>query len=191
VIFFSSDHHFFHQNIIRYSNRPFASIEEMNETMIENWNSVVTHEDDVYCLGDFSFAGRPVEVLSYRLNGNKKIVFGNHDPGHPHNRQYKQKVKTGHHNYWHEFYSRHGWEVLPINYVLDIPGLASFNLCHMPYDCYDARYQDYKMKDDGRWLIHGHTHSKERKLGRQLHVGVDAWSFTPVSVTQLAELMHD
>ena len=54
--FFTGDQHFDHANIIRFCNRPFTSVEEMNETIIENWNSIVSNKDDVYCLGDFAFS---------------------------------------------------------------------------------------------------------------------------------------
>ena len=54
-VFVISDHHFYHENIIKYCNRPFNSLREMNYTMIEKWNSVVSENDTVLHLGDFSF----------------------------------------------------------------------------------------------------------------------------------------
>ena len=53
MLYFSSDHHFFHANVIRYCNRPFGSVQEMNEALILNWNKTVTNDDIVYHLGDF------------------------------------------------------------------------------------------------------------------------------------------
>lgn len=90
--FFISDTHFFHANIIKYCNRPFASVEEMNEKLIENWNSVVGKDDLVWHLGDFVFGkdkiGRSKEILS-RLNGKVNLVLGNHDlQGHDSIKQY-------------------------------------------------------------------------------------------------------
>ena len=64
MIFFTSDHHFYHSNIIKYCQRPFHSVEEMNEEMIRRWNSVVGVDDTVYYLGDFSLAKRPVELFA-------------------------------------------------------------------------------------------------------------------------------
>ena len=78
--FFTSDTHFYHDNIIKYSNRPFKNSLEMNEIIINNWNKVVTASDTIYHLGDVGFAC--VEVLNEtlkRLNGNIIFLTGNHD----------------------------------------------------------------------------------------------------------------
>lgn len=70
-IFFISDTHFHHNRIIELSRRPFSSCDEMDEVMIENWNSVIKSQDQVYHLGDFAFARTPtVETLLKRLNGH-------------------------------------------------------------------------------------------------------------------------
>jgi calcineurin-like phosphoesterase family protein len=82
-IFFISDLHFDHANIIRYCKRPFKSKDEMNEALIKNWNSVVTEQDTVYVLGDIAF-GRGHRAIDYWLGKLKgKIIFvrGNHDKG--------------------------------------------------------------------------------------------------------------
>jgi calcineurin-like phosphoesterase family protein len=78
--FFTSDSHFGHKNILEYEKdaRPFKTIEEMNEKLIDNWNSVVGVKDIVYHLGDFAFGQRNINIAG-RLNGRKKLVMGNHD----------------------------------------------------------------------------------------------------------------
>lgn len=80
-LFFISDTHFYHHKIVEFESqhRPFKDVNEMNEKLISNWNSVVGVRDTVYHLGDVLF-GRPeqLQILS-RLNGNKKLVMGNHD----------------------------------------------------------------------------------------------------------------
>ena len=79
-IWFTSDTHFYHQNIIKYCNRPWATAEEMTEGMIARWNSVVGENDKVFHLGDFSFGNRAkVEAAFKRLNGKIDLVMGNHD----------------------------------------------------------------------------------------------------------------
>lgn len=79
-IWFTSDHHFGHKNILEYEKeaRPFASLKEMHEILTERWNSVVKPNDIVFHLGDFAF-GRQNIAIAESLNGKKKIVMGNHD----------------------------------------------------------------------------------------------------------------
>jgi calcineurin-like phosphoesterase family protein len=81
TIYFTGCTHFGHANIIRLANRPFNSVEEMDETLIERWNNTVKKSDTVYHLGDFSYKGsaRPTDYLN-RLNGSKILIQGNHDP---------------------------------------------------------------------------------------------------------------
>lgn len=78
---FTSDTHFYHENILKYESdaRPFATVEEMNETLIERWNSRVKPKDNVYHLGDFCFGGVQNVSIAARLNGSKRLVLGNHD----------------------------------------------------------------------------------------------------------------
>jgi len=82
--YFISDTHFGHKNIIRYCNRPFNDVEEMNNIMINEWNSIIQPDDIVYHLGDFCLGDRDV-IKKYlaRLSGRKMIVLGNHDKYRP------------------------------------------------------------------------------------------------------------
>ncbi len=77
-LFLISDPHFSHENIIRYCNRPFASAAEMDEVIVERWNSVVRPQDHVYCLGDVAMKRAQLSIVK-RLNGHKRLLFGNHD----------------------------------------------------------------------------------------------------------------
>jgi len=80
-VFFTSDTHFNHANIIKYCGRPFASVEEMNREMIARWNAAVAPEDTVYHLGDFAM-GKPSQWqdILRQLHGAKKIlIIGSHD----------------------------------------------------------------------------------------------------------------
>lgn len=77
---FTSDTHFGHKNILEYEKetRPFSSVEEMNEKIIDNWNKTVNSLDIIYHLGDFVF-GRNNISIAERLNGRKRLILGNHD----------------------------------------------------------------------------------------------------------------
>ena len=85
--FVISDTHFYHENIIKYCNRPFKSVEEMNEIMVDNWNHIVQPQDHIYHLGDVSIErgsknsqqARRLIRLIQRLKGHKRLLLGNHD----------------------------------------------------------------------------------------------------------------
>lgn len=80
-IFFTSDLHFGHENVIRFDNRPFNAVEEMDEEMIKRWNAKVSKGDIVYVLGDFIWKAATNEAVSIirRLNGQIILIKGNHD----------------------------------------------------------------------------------------------------------------
>lgn len=82
---FTSDLHFWHENIIRFSDRPYADAKEMNEALVDNWNTFVKPEDHVYNLGDVTLrrGGKDQQeefiALNRKLNGHKRLFLGNHD----------------------------------------------------------------------------------------------------------------
>lgn len=80
AVWLTSDTHFGHDNIRRYSNRPFSSVAEMNEYLILNWNKVVQPDDEVYHLGDVFLCNMEMaKAIIKRLNGKKYLVRGNHE----------------------------------------------------------------------------------------------------------------
>ena len=78
MIYFTADTHFDHANIIHFCNRPFATVEEMNETLIANWNRKVHGNDTVYILGDMFFRTSDPESILRQLKGQKHLITGNH-----------------------------------------------------------------------------------------------------------------
>lgn len=81
--YYISDLHFCHANIIKFDNRPFASVEEMEEEIVRRWNERVQPGDTVYILGDFCWkTGEEWLRILRRLKGNKVLIRGNHDPKH-------------------------------------------------------------------------------------------------------------
>lgn len=79
INFYISDLHFGHTNIINFDNRPFKDTEEMNNALVNNWNNVVTKQDNVYILGDMFWNNSDAIKILPILNGNKFLIKGNHD----------------------------------------------------------------------------------------------------------------
>lgn len=79
-IYFMADTHFGHKNIIEYENRPFKTVEEMDNVLINNWNKVVKSNNKIFFLGDFSFYNKEKTIqICNKLNGRKIMIKGNHD----------------------------------------------------------------------------------------------------------------
>ncbi len=180
MIWIQSDGHWGHKNIIGYTSRPFKTIEEMNEALINNWNSVVKSDDTIYCLGDFAFSLDVVKKISPRLLGRKTLIPGNHCPVF-------------------KFHKDCGWTDVLDEAIIKI-GEYEVRLNHFPYQ--DKRYKtkhfDYQPKDDGRILCHGHLHSKKENRVRKspseslmIDCGVDCWDYKPVSEVELVELIKN
>lgn len=190
MIYFTSDLHFGHANVIVYAGRPFKDVQHMNELLILNWNSVVKPEDTVYCLGDFSLAYNYVPEVTPRLNGTKYLVPGNHDFCHSYHKKSRKPEKRV------EFvqkYTDAGWIVLPEQTTLEIPDIGTVNICHHPYYLLQPeehdKYKDWRPKDDGRWLICGHVHEKWKTAGKMINVGVDVWDQKPVSIDDISKII--
>ena len=166
MIYFISDTHFHHSNIIRYCNRPFKDVNEMNETIINNWNTIVTNDDTIYHLGDFCLSGDDeIKNIFNRLNGSKILIRGNHD---------RKSVK---------FYEKIGFKVLtnpPI--ILDEYKLV---LSHVPLP-------DAKIKE-GYINLHGHIHNKRicddypknYSENKHINLSVDVTKFSPISIDKI------
>ena len=177
TLFFTSDTHFGHANIIRLSNRPFGAVEDMNERIVENWNRVVGADDVVYHLGD-AVMGKFEDNVSYlgRLNGKKFLVPGNHD------RVFSQE-KPARRERFRAFYEENGFEVVE-EMTYGVIGGHRFILCHFPFegDSHDGdRFENLRpARGLGMPVVHGHVHEKWRINGDQFNVGVDVNDFTPV-----------
>jgi len=80
MIWFTSDTHFNHKNIIEYCKRPFKNVQQMNKVLIENWNKRVKKNDIIYHLGDFAFGNfEKIKKIREKLNGKIYLILGNHD----------------------------------------------------------------------------------------------------------------
>jgi calcineurin-like phosphoesterase family protein len=191
MIYFTSDNHFYHVNVIRYCNRPFSSVEHMNEIMVNNWNSVVGPSDIVYHLGDFSMAFRSIELYTRRLNGVKYLVPGNHDFCHSFHKKSRTEENR---NLWINKYESNGWIILPEQTTIDLDDIGTVNLCHLPYQLThsaDDKYNKWRPNDDGRWLLCGHIHQNWKVKDNMINVGVDVWDHKPVSIKQIKEIIDE
>jgi calcineurin-like phosphoesterase family protein len=157
--FFISDTHFGHTNIIKYENRPFNTVGEMDEYIIKQWNSVVSDGDLVYHLGDFflTYTDRQMEIFD-RLDGDIILIRGNHD------RQSDTKL-----------IERIGFKEVHDEYYLMEDGMVTL-LTHRPI--LNLAYMD---KNEIDFNLHGHKHSVENQYSdRHINLSVENINYTPV-----------
>ena len=170
--FFTSDTHFDDEFAIQYFNRPFQSVDEMNAVMVERWNTVVTDEDIVYHLGDFTPKDlRHLTKWSNQLHGNIKILPGNMD------------------RHWlKDFAASDKVEVLPPLVALEFSGTGTAGQSQLIVLCHYSM-QVWERSNHGSWHLFGHTHGKLEGIGLSFDVGVDCTDYVPLSLDQVAEKM--
>ncbi|QZE11570.1 metallophosphoesterase [Streptomyces phage Jada] len=176
MLFFVSDTHFGHDRIRDLCGRPFDSVDEMNEIMVERWNEVVKPTDKVIHLGDVAL-GKIAESLPIvgRLNGHISLCPGNHD------RIFSGEKQAKRDRFMPEYLKVFD-EVLPESLQMDV-GDFRVVLSHFPYvgDSHGAdRHADKRPKDEGLPIIHGHVHDEWAENGRMFNAGVDVRDFRPV-----------
>lgn len=171
-LFFTADNHFGHKNVIKFSNRPFANIETMDDAMIRNWNSKVPKDGIVYHLGDFSFYKQDYSkwILS-QLNGRIILIKGNHDKNPSYFKEYKD------------------YEVLKVKDEdsKSFQGNSYIVLSHFPFAIWDRKHY-------GSICLHGHSHGNYKIYNHEVDnkqrivdVGVDCWNYTPVSYQEIID----
>lgn len=189
-----SDPHYGHANVIRYSQRPFDDAAHMDVFMLDAYRTSVREADTVIWLGDcFFMSFENAEALLRSLPGRKVLVRGNHD------RSASRMAAMG-------------FELVADRELrMHIAG-RPVRLCHFPYagtasaedDATSvgprgeetvAPYERYRaqrpQRVKGEVLIHGHTHSRVRRNGNQIHVGVDAWGYRPVEMIDVERLIRE
>lgn len=175
-IFFTSDTHFGHKNIIEYCNRPWSTVEEMNEGMVERWNSKVSAEDTVYHLGDFAMG--PKENLGWRqrLNGHVILIKGNHDRDKEVLKEYGFEVHKRKRLYLPEEDKIIMMTHIPIH-VPDPMGRSGRTYSPNLTQKIDVDSYDY--------ILCGHVHNQWRRRGKTINVGVDVSDFYPLTIQEL------
>ena len=173
MIYFTSDSHYSHSRIIQHCNRPFSSVEEMDEKLIEYWNDVVGKRDTVYHLGDFAMIPKQKDEtprmklyrkLRFRLNGRILLCLGNHD----HMSQDVYDCFT---------------EVFNLKTIkID---KQKITLCHYPMRSWDGSYSGKTFHAYG----HCHNRLESSNDSPSCDVGVDVpdWNYRPVEWSVLRE----
>lgn len=166
-IWFISDTHFQHAGILNFKSsdgspvRTFSSVEEMDEHMVERWNSVVKPGDKIYHLGDVFFGSKQTFIpLWKRLRGKKRLILGNHDDAlfFAHN-ALVEKITV--------------WRTFPEF------GLVCTHIPLHETSCYQHRQNIEAVN------IHGHTHEKGSPSPRHRSVCVEIINFTPINIEEL------
>jgi calcineurin-like phosphoesterase family protein len=194
AIYFTSDQHFGHDNILKFTDRPYKTVKEMNKDIIKKWNKQVNSNDIVYVLGDFVW--NTVKTNEYKkilekLNGNIVLIVGNHDDMRTIRGlnlgfsdvlwgaeilMGKRQVALSHYPYRFGFW-KNLWSTVR----------CFFQTGRLP----KIKHRGKRLVDNGKWLLHGHIHGKSRFDGkRSIHVGWDAWGRL-VSLDEIVKIMVD
>ena len=172
-VFFTSDTHFRHKNIIKYCNRPFLFVEKMNDELVRRWNSKIPNHGTVFHLGDFAFAKKELlDNLIKQLNGRIIFLYGNHD---------KELRKLLAESPFKDLIL--GYDYLEIDIQdeeMDLDQKIILN--HYPL-------QEWNFQAHGSWHLHGHSHGLITPNMARIDVGVDLHNFTPLSYQEIKELM--
>lgn len=169
-IYVTSDHHFHHKNVLRHcegTRGHFTDVEEMNETLIDNFNGAVGKKDDVIFLGDFAFASPTMidEILD-RLNGFKYFIIGNHD-------RQMRKEKVRQHFGWVEHYAEFN------------VGERIVVMSHYPMVTWNKKYH-------GSYQLYGHTHGRiPYGEGKSMDVGVDTNDMRPYNIDEVFTILDN
>ena len=177
MMYFTSDLHLGHENILAHCQRPFTNVEEMNEALIENWNRKVQPDDEIYLIGDFAYrsACPAVEYLR-RLNGQKHLIIGNHELWIQNDPALSRFFVTVDH-----------MRVIRLDN-------AMITLCHYPMFEWNGSRRALDQRTSLSWLIHGHIHNRrdidsfryiQENLPCALNAGVDINHYEPVSFEEL------
>lgn len=167
MIYYISDTHFFHNNIINMCQRPFKNYEEMNDKLIENWNKRIKDNDEVYFLGDFAYKCTQEQATSLlkKLKGRKFFIKGNHDKT-----AWLQSIKEQGLIEWYKDYAEindHGRMVI---------------LCHYPIHSWNGSYH-------GSIHLYGHVHQNSVQNSNwqenRYNVSVEAINYYPITLTEL------
>ena len=195
MLWFTSDTHYGHTNIINYTARPYRTpdgqpdVHAMNIDLVNRYNTVVTPTDTVWLLGDIAL-GHLDDTLGWlaRCHGTKHLLVGNHD------KPFRSINKPDKHANDTAVYMTHAdlATVTTGHRSLTLSDGHTVTICHFPHrgDSHDTdRFTSHRPPNDG-WLLCGHVHEKWRQHGTQINVGVDAWGGYPVNEQSISALIN-
>jgi calcineurin-like phosphoesterase family protein len=183
-LWLTSDTHLGHKFVSRL--RGYETPDEHDAALARTWTKQVRADDEVWVLGDLALGGWAARISWFgRVPGRKHLVLGNHDRAHPLNRN------------GHEHLDAFRAVFATVQTAASISlGAGRVMLSHFPYsgDHGEDRYPEWRLRDAGVPLVHGHTHGTERltrsPLGTpQVHVGLDAWGQRLVHRTEVTALL--
>lgn len=186
-VWFTADTHFGHKAMAATGKgwRPFATVEEHDAFLIEQWNAVVRPDDQVWHLGDVGIGHRdPILAAVAKLHGTKHLIAGNHDEVWPGMRQAHLRQRQ-----WMSVF-----ESVQAFARRRMGNSQYALLSHFPYrgdHTEGDRFDEYRLRDTGMWLLHGHVHGEWAQRDRQINVGVDVRNWRPIELGEVAELMRD
>jgi len=165
MIWFTADYHLAHKNIIEYCNRPFSSVKEMDQTILNNLSLVIKPGDDIYYLGDLSFNTESARIfLDITKRCNVIFIKGNHDKGSVIHELKQYKIPV------------YGLKTITFDKQVIV-------LCHYAMRVWDRSHYN-------SWQLYAHSHGSLPPIGKQHDVGVDNNDFKPVSMSSLFEIMN-
>jgi calcineurin-like phosphoesterase family protein len=198
AVYFTSDTHFCHEKVAEV--RGYESSGAHDEAIIAQWNHTVRPDDLVWHLGDVGL-GNETRILEQaaRLNGRIQLITGNHDACWPGNRGARSRQRR-----WMEVF-----ESVQAFARIRLEGRPVL-LSHFPYEddhTDERRHGQYRLRDEGMWLLHGHTHRDNRlgqnmwqtpatmttpaeDRGREVHVGMDGWFYRPAGEAAVASVIR-
>lgn len=189
---FTSDWHLGHENIIKYCDRPFVSIQQMDDSIISHANRLLTADDELWILGDIAMGPIEQSLARYsELNANLVLVLGNHDRPHP---SYSTKDDK---EEWLQRYQEltGAKEIINGNTIIVLHDGTRAHVSHFPRITEDNRpshvdqFAPYRPALDAFPVIHGHTHGLWRQNNDHIDVGLDAWGGQLVSEDTLVRLL--
>ena len=153
--YFTADLHLNHTGVIEYDDRPYSSVEKMNQCLIDNWNAIITKADIVYILGDFCWSGaNTAMIFLQQLKGQIHLIRGNHN-----------SLNLG----MRRMFAFVSWQ-------------KKIKIDEDRYVLSHYAFRTWAGKDKGVVNLHGHSHGNLEPMKNAIDVGCNVWDYKPISI---------